>query len=497
MKKSITLVSLTLSLLIINCNSYAQEQDDVTVFRLKDVIKLAQEQSPSAMVAKLSYMSQYWGFKSYKAEYLPDVYFSGTLPSISKGVRKVETVEGDQYVNNSTESFNGTLSIRQKVGWTGGTFSISTSLNRSDNTYNDIKTRTYSGSPININYEQKLFGFNNFKWDKKIEPKKFEKAKKKYIETLEDISIQATNTFFNLLNADLQLTIAKKNHADYDTLYNVSKGRFQLGKISEADLLKIEIQKLQSENSLSDAKISYDDALFKFKSFLRISNVGNIHLVPPKEVFKLNVNIQKAVDLAKRNTSKALDLELNELNTEKALEQAKRERNPGVQLRASYGLSNSADILGDVYKDPIKSQGLSLGISVPLLDWGRKKGRYKIAEYIYQMDKTNQEQERIDFEQDVRLKVIKFSKLNDRLMIASKKNIIAEKSFELTQKRYMIGKIQDIRKLTEAQQEYDRAQNEYYNEIKNFWVQYFSLRKLTLYDFKKNKMIDVNFDKLQ
>ncbi|MCG8485699.1 MAG: hypothetical protein MJA31_20505 [Clostridia bacterium] len=171
MKKSITLISLTLCLLI-NYNSYAQEQEDVTVFRLKDVIKLAQEQSPSAMVAKLSYMSQYWGFKSYKAEYLPDVFLSGSFPSISKGVRKVETVEGDQYVNNSTESFNGTLSIRQKVGWTGGTFSIRTSLNRSDNTYNDVKTRTYSGTPISINYTQELFGFNSFKWDKKIEPKK-------------------------------------------------------------------------------------------------------------------------------------------------------------------------------------------------------------------------------------------------------------------------------------------------------------------------------------
>ncbi|MCG8485698.1 MAG: TolC family protein [Clostridia bacterium] len=303
--------------------------------------------------------------------------------------------------------------------------------------------------------------------------------------------------FFSLLNAKVNLDIAIKNHADYDTLYNVSKGRFQLGKISEADLLKIEIQKLQSENNLSDARVNYDDVLFKFKSFLRISNIGNIHLVPPKEVFKLDVDVQKAVELAKRNTTQALDLELNELNTEKALEQAKRERNPGVNLNASYGLSNTAGKLEDIYKDPIKSQGLTIGISMPILDWGRRKGRYKIAEYKYKMDKADQEQKRIDFEQDVRLKVIKFSKLNDRLIIASKKNVIAQKSFELTQKRYMIGKIQDIRKLTEAQQEYDRAQNEYYNEIKNFWVQYFSLRKLTLYDFKENKMIDVDFDKLQ
>ena len=46
---------------------------------LDDAIGLAQQQSYEAMVARLSFMSQYWSYRSFRAELLPAVNLSGGL----------------------------------------------------------------------------------------------------------------------------------------------------------------------------------------------------------------------------------------------------------------------------------------------------------------------------------------------------------------------------------------------------------------------------------
>ena len=46
---------------------------------MRDAIGLAQQQSYEAMVARLSFMSQYWSYRSFRAELLPAVNLSGGL----------------------------------------------------------------------------------------------------------------------------------------------------------------------------------------------------------------------------------------------------------------------------------------------------------------------------------------------------------------------------------------------------------------------------------
>ena len=62
--------------------------------------------------------------------------------------------------------------------------------------------------------------------------------------------------------------------------------------------------------------------------------------------------------------------------------------------------------------------------------------------------------------------------------------------------RFILGKI-TITDLNLAQQEQDRSLVQYLNSLENFWIDYYTLRRLTLYDFKKNKKIkseDILYD---
>ncbi len=82
--KNVMIAFLGIIILIIGINSksaslYAQQTKTYT---LEEVIKLAQEQSPDALIAKHTFRRSYWNFRSFKAMYLPGVNLRATLPEI-------------------------------------------------------------------------------------------------------------------------------------------------------------------------------------------------------------------------------------------------------------------------------------------------------------------------------------------------------------------------------------------------------------------------------
>ena len=56
-----------------------QAQAQLMNITLTHAIQIAQQQSYDAMVARLSFMSQYWSYRSFQAEMLPAVNLSDNL----------------------------------------------------------------------------------------------------------------------------------------------------------------------------------------------------------------------------------------------------------------------------------------------------------------------------------------------------------------------------------------------------------------------------------
>ena len=127
---------------------------------------------------------------------------------------------------------NLTLSLDQNIALTGGKVSVFTQLNRLDQ-YAPERNITYNSQPINITYIQPLRAFNSLKWQKKTQPKEYEKAKRSYLETMEDITVTATSLFFNALLSQRNLERAQKNYQNTETLYRIAKERFELGKVTK------------------------------------------------------------------------------------------------------------------------------------------------------------------------------------------------------------------------------------------------------------------------
>ena len=88
---------------------------------------------------------------------------------------------------------------------------------------------------------------------------------------------------------------------------------------------------------------------------------------------------------------------------------------------------------------------------------------------------------------------LQVKQLKTSVDISSKANAIAKKSYEVARNRYKIGTM-EITNLLIAQNEKDQAIISYVSTLRNFWVNWYQLRRTTLFDFEKNASLLIKND---
>lgn len=471
-------------------------QDKTKLLSFENIINMAKNQSPDGLVAKNKYLGSYWQFRSYKAAYYPMLTLDATLPNINRSITKIPLSDGREiFQEQSSTDYSMKMSLSKTIGLTGGQLFINSGLERLD-VFKDSIITSYLSNPITVGYRQPIFNYNPYRWERKIEPIKYDEAKQTYLEDMEQLSIKASNLFFDLLDAQIRTRIAKINQANNDTLYKIAQGRYNLGKIAENELLQLELSLLNSNLQVEQTKNDVEVNLFRLKSFLGIKDNEKIDLLVPQQFPNFKIDASKAVTEARTNNSEALSFERRLLEAKSSVNRAKMENRFNANLYALYGLTQSAVEFANVYKNPQDQQQLSLGLQIPILDWGLAKAKIKVAESNEELINTQVAQQKIDFDQQVLIKAMQFNMQYNQLMIAAKADTIGSKRFEVTKARYMIGKV-DITELNIAMTEKDRATQDYISALRSFWNTYYEIRKLTLFDFAINKQLSVDFDSLK
>jgi len=481
--------------LTVGISVYAQEIP--RSLSLDKVIEIAQTQSPDALSAKNQFLKSFWEFRTSEALLLPKLNFDATLPNISRSIDKITQPDGsDAFRERSLANTAAELSLSKNVELTGGQVYLKSNLQRIDYLADSTPT-AYLSSPLIFGYSQDIFSFNPYRWSKKIDPIIYKEAKRQYLEDVEQISITATNYFFNLLVSQIQKKIAIQKMANYDTLYKIAVGRYNLGKIPENDLLQLELQLLRAQAEVENLAVDFEDLMFKLKSYLRMQDDQPIELIPPVEGVRFfEIPVETAIQYANINNSKSLGFERRLLESDREVNRAQRENRFNATLFAQYGLTQRGEDFSTAYQNPQDQQQLSLGIHVPILDWGLAKGRIKIAESDREIIRTAVEQERIDFDQSVYLQVMNFKMQQRQLAIAAKSDTVAQKGFDVSKQRYMIGKI-SITDLNVALSDKDNSRISYIRSLQNYWINYFQIRKLTMFDFKTGNEISIDFEKMR
>jgi len=462
---------------------------------LNSAIMMAQKKSPDYKNIVNQTQGSYWRFQNYKAGLMPQLRLDATIPSYSNSVRRITNDNGDDvFVSQNQSLFETNLSLVQNVPFTGGSFAVSSNLQRIDRYGGDGYTN-YNVTPFSINYYQKSLFYNPFKWDKKIEPLMYEESKRDYVEKMELVSMRTCRLYFGLLTAQMQMEIAKKDLLNQETLYKIAQGRFKMGKIAENELLQMELALLNSKNTVTTNTISVKRTSQDLARFLGLET-EEMSLSIPETLIPFSVDVDKAMEEAQANRKSVIEFRRRRLQAEQKLAEVKGNNRLEINLNANFGLSNQHEDFDQLYQNFNQQQSVTLRVGIPIFDWGVSKSRRKMAESDLALVNTNVAQDEQAFEQEIYLHVLNWSNQRDFLAIAEKAKIVAEKRYEITNKRYVLGKI-TITDLNLAQEEKDKSVVKYLFSLQNFWNDYYTLRRLTLYDFIQNEKItlqDLLFD---
>ncbi|HUX53554.1 MAG TPA: TolC family protein [Williamwhitmania sp.] len=473
--------------------SMAQQQPMVENYSLADVIHLAKDQSPDAFRAKNTFRASYWGYRTYKAAFLPALSLNATVPNFNRSIIKYQLPDGTySYIEENSNSAYADMSLNQNIGLTGGNLYISTDLMRTDQLGSDRST-AYLTTPVMIGFKQPISGYNSLRWQRKIEPLKYEEAKRRYLQDMEDVSIKAVNLFFNLLIAQQELQVAEVNNANTDTLYKIAKGRYNIGTIAENDLLQMELSSLNAGKALNEARIDLEVKKYQLRSFLGFNDNVNIQLSLPDAPTVKELSFTDVKEKVGVNNPDLLLYQRQLLESQEKVAQARSQRGFQANLSASYGLTQQAPEWSNAYVNPQSQQQVTLGVQVPILDWGLGKGKVKMAQSNMELVRINVQQSIVDFDQQLFLQVMKYNMENEQLFIATKADTIAQKRYEVTKQRFLIGKI-TVLDLNVAQNEKDAAKISYLNALESYWSSYYNLQAVALFDFVNNKALDTDFN---
>ena len=486
MKKLILLFAI----MSLNLQAHAQ-----ITLNLQKAIEIANDSSLTAFRYQNMYLAGYWEYRTYKANRLPSMSLNLMPAQYYRYItqRYDSNQDVDVYREQQMFSASGGLSIQQNFDLTGGTFYIDSELEYMRN-FGYTKSTQFSSIPIRIGYQQSLLGFNPFRWERKIEPLKFEKAKKTFLYNRESISEEVVRYFFALASAQADLELAKEQVASCDTLYKIGLQRQKIAAISRADLLTLQLDKVNAQNTLENAQITMKRAMTALALYLNLDKNTQIKLELPGKPKVLNISAEEALSKAQEDNPTYLEQRQSVLEAEREVNRSKMESRFNASVNASIGFNQVANELNNAYRKPLQQDLVSVSVSIPLVDWGVRKGRLNMAKNNLNVTRIAARQQEQSVEEEVMMTVNDFN-IQQRLINSAEEALdLAILAYEQTRQRFIIGKA-DVNSLTLALNRQQEAQKNYLASLQNYWMNYYKIRKLTLHDFVSGFSLDINIFK--
>ncbi|MDE6486976.1 MAG: TolC family protein [Muribaculaceae bacterium] len=461
---------------------------------LDETIAIARTGSVEAAVALNELKTAYWEYRTFRADLLPEVNFAATLPSYRKNYSPYQTENGAYtFVRNNVLEMSGNVSIDQSIWLTGGTLSLTTSLDYMRQLGGGGSDR-FMSVPVALTLNQPIFGTNHTKWSRRIEPVRYDEAKAAFMSATEEVAMKAVNYFFSLLMAKENLGTARQNMANAEKLHTVAVAKRQMGQISENDLLQLELNLLTARSTLTDTESDYKSAMFQLRSFLGMDE--SVELVPllPERIPQADVAYGDVLERALERNSFARNIRRRQLEADYEVAKAKGDMRE-VTLFAQVGFTGTAERFRGAY-DPLKdNQVVEVGFKIPIVDWGKRRGKVKVAESNREVVASRLRQEEMNFRQDIFMLVERFNNQKQQLDIAAASDTIAQQRYHTNVETFMIGKISTL-DLNDSQSRKDESRQAYVNQLFQYWYYYYQLRSLTLWDYAAGTGIDADIERI-
>ncbi|WP_281615900.1 TolC family protein [Flammeovirga sp. SubArs3] len=459
------------------------------VLTLQQSIDLAQQNSNYVRLANTTLEIERADYKAFQTNLRPQLELKGTPSSYGKNYNPITQPDGSiVYQAVEQNNINMQLNLTQQIAATGGAFFVGSQINRFDDFQGNF--HQYQAQPVYVGYSQPIFQYNELKWQKILAPLQLQEAEKQFIEDMEWIAVQTTEFYFNALSAQWNANIALLNLEDNKKIARITKAKYELGKASESEVLQVELNVISAEQTFSTAHLSYRKSMRSLINYLQIdlSEDDDIKLLVPSEYTLNEVSTDVAWEKAKLNRKDFINYERRRIASQSEIIKAKRDNRFQANVEVAFGLSNQAGQLGEAYQNTIQSQQINVTLAVPILDWGRAKARIHSAQKSYELVNAQIDQDQLDFQRDVVNASEQLETMAKQVTFIKTADEVAQKKYSIALQRYELGDI-SIRELVWSTDEKDQAKNAYINTLKSYWMSYYQLRTVTLFDFEEGENI--------
>lgn len=466
----------------------AQSGANTPPLTLEAAIAMAQQRGPSARSAERARDAARSRDRAYNAGLLPQLSLTGDAPSYSRAIIPVLQPDGNtRFAAQQQRQSSLGLQLGQRLPFTGGDLFIQSGVTNI-NILGQQDTRLWRTNPVQLGIRQPIFRLNALSWDNREQDLRINAAEQQYLEARESIAQQTAALYFDLFAARTALANAQANTDVNDTLLTVNRGRFEVGRIGENDLLQSELQVLRARNALDAARLNAQRAEAALQLHLGLPAGALVALAVTNAVPVVVVDTAVAVAEALRNGAALRDADLQVMQQKRRVAEARRNTGFGATVTAAVGYNQTAETFNDAYRSPLQSQQFSVGVEMPLVQWGARKAQIEAARADQERVETDVRVLRERRVQDARFAALELEQASRQLVTAAKADTVGAKRFEVARNRYSIGRI-DISNLYIAQTEKDQALEAYVRALRGYWDVYYRVRRLTLYDFEAGQRI--------
>ncbi|MDR0685997.1 MAG: TolC family protein [Dysgonamonadaceae bacterium] len=463
----------------------ARQERHITI---QEALDIAKEQSLEAIVARNMFLAAQWQYRSYRSELFPNIALEGNLPRLNRSLTPYQKEDGTYgFVKNSMLTEEIAVGLSQNIPFTGGNITVYSALQRIDQ-LDGAKTTGYMSVPYSVTLNQPLFNPMALKWAMRIEPERFKEAKQQYQSNIESIYMKTIDCYFELLLAQANLDIAQINSVNAEKLYNIAQGKKTLGLISDNDLLQLELAAINAQAAIISARQTLEKSMLALRNFLRLDENTELSPVIPEMSLNADINLSEVQELATLNNPITHNRKRLLLEARQKVDIAKANRGFKADLSLSIGNTGSDLTLPDSYRNLQQREIVSLGVRIPILDWGKGRGNIKLAESQQDVVNSQVEQEQLDFERNIILSVTQYKDQANLVALAQHADSLAGLRYQTAFQTFVMGTI-NVLDVNSAQVERDNARRKYINELYLSWLCYYNLRQITLFDFKTRTVI--------
>ena len=284
---------------------------------------------------------------------------------------------------------------------------------------------------------------------------------------------QVKQAFYGVLLAKESLNVMSQVYENARQNYEKTLQRFNVGKASELEKLRAQVNMMSAEPNVSSAENAVLLATWQLKAVMGLDLGTDIEAVGDLKDYTNELLTPYVSEDDISNNSSLLQFDIQNRMLESNLRMQKKQYLPTLAASINYNYS----AMGDDKLSWFPSSTAALSLSIPVFDGFQKHFNIKQTK----ISKDMLDVQRQDTERQIRIAIRNY---NDKIALCVKNYTaanatveIAQKSYEISEKMYEVGKATLV-ELNDAQLALQQAQLTQAQAIYNFMVAKASLDEL-------------------